>query len=48
VALADQLRALSEGRFGRNWGSLSPETLRRVEEAILIALGIDWALPLTR
>jgi mRNA interferase MazF len=48
VALADQLRALSEGRFGRNWGALSPEILRRVEEAILIVLGIDWALPLTR
>jgi len=48
VALADQIRALSEARFGRRWGSLSPEALQRIEEAILIVLGIDWALPLPR
>ncbi len=48
VALADQIRALSEARFGRRWGSVSPETLQRIEEAILIVLGIDWALPAPR
>jgi len=48
VALADQLRALSEARFGRRWGSLSSEIIGRIEEAILIVLGIDWALPLPR
>jgi mRNA interferase MazF len=40
VAVGDQLRAISKTRMGRQWGTLSPEALRRVERALLITLDL--------
>lgn len=40
VALGEQVRAIAKSRLGERWGTLSPESLRRVELALLITLDL--------
>jgi mRNA interferase MazF len=40
IALGEQLRAIAKSRLGPQWGTLSPEALRRVERALLITLDL--------
>lgn len=40
VALGEQVRALAKSRLQRRRGSLSPQTLARLERALLIALDL--------
>jgi len=40
VVLCDQIRAIDHLRLGRTFGILSPETMRRVDWALLISLGL--------
>jgi mRNA interferase MazF len=40
VAMAEQVRVLDKGRFGRRRGAISTTTLARVERALLIALDL--------
>jgi mRNA interferase MazF len=40
IVLCDQIRAVDYLRLGRAFGVLSPETMRRVDWALLISLGL--------
>jgi mRNA interferase MazF len=40
LVLCDQVRTVDQLRFGRAFGVLSPETMRRVDRALLISLGL--------
>ena len=40
LVLCDQIRTVDRRRFGRFFGVLSPETMRRVDRALLISLGL--------
>ncbi len=40
IILCDQIRAVDFLRLGRTFGVLSPETMRRVDQALLISLGL--------
>jgi mRNA interferase MazF len=40
IALTDQIRAVDFQRVGRSFGVLSPETMRAVDQALLISLGL--------
>lgn len=39
TAIAEQIRTVSKARLGRKIGELTPETMKKIEEAIMIALG---------
>jgi mRNA interferase MazF len=41
LALCEQLRVLDKGRLGRQRGTVSPLSMRRVERALLVALDMD-------
>ncbi len=43
VALGEQVRALATSRLSRRRGQLSPEALRQIERALLIALDLPGA-----
>jgi len=40
VILLNQVRTLDKRRLVERWGSLEPETMRRVDEALRISLGL--------
>jgi mRNA interferase MazF len=40
LVLCDQIRTVDQQRFGRAFGVLSPETMRRVDHALLVSLGL--------
>jgi mRNA interferase MazF len=40
LVLLNQIRTVDKQRLGRYWGRLSPETMRRVDRAIEISLGL--------
>ena len=40
IALCEQVRAVAKSRLGKRWGSLSPEALRKIEQALLITLDL--------
>ena len=40
LVLLNQIRTVDKRRVGRYWGRLSAETMRRVDEAIKISLGL--------
>jgi len=40
LVLLNQIRTVDKRRVGRYWGRLSSETMRRVDEAIKISLGL--------
>lgn len=40
LVLCDQIRTVDQQRFGRFLGVLSPETLRAVDRALMISLGL--------
>ena len=40
IALTDQIRAVDLQRVGRNFGVVSAETMRRIDQALLISLGL--------
>lgn len=40
VALCNQIRCVDEARFGRIYGGVSSETMRKVEQAIKISLDL--------
>lgn len=40
VILLNQIRSIDKRRLGRRLGTLRPETMRRVDHAILISLGL--------
>jgi mRNA interferase MazF len=40
LVLLNQIRMIDKRRVGRYWGQLSPQTMRRVDEAIKISLGL--------
>lgn len=40
VVLCDQIRAVDHLRLGRAFGILAPETMRKVDRALLIGLGL--------
>lgn len=40
VALCDQIRVVDQQRFRRAYGILSPATMQRLDEALLISLGL--------
>jgi len=40
LVLCDQIRTVERQRFGRFFGVLSPETMRQVDRALLISLGL--------
>jgi mRNA interferase MazF len=40
LVLLNQIRTIDKRRAGRSWGRLSPQTMRRVDEAIRISLGL--------
>ena len=40
IILCDQVRAVDHLRLGRAFGVLSPETMRRVDWALLVSLGL--------
>jgi mRNA interferase MazF len=37
---AEDVRSVSKERFGRRWGSVSPETMAAVEERICVLFGL--------
>lgn len=41
LILLNQIRTVDRSRFGRYWGTVSPETMDKVDEAIIISLGIE-------
>jgi mRNA interferase MazF len=41
VVLSDQIRAVDYLRLGRTFGVLSPETMRKVDRALMISLGLS-------
>jgi mRNA interferase MazF len=40
VALGEQVRAIAKTRLKSRWGSLSPESMQRLERALLITLDL--------
>ena len=40
IALTDQIRAVDLQRVGRSFGVLSPETMSKIDRALLISLGL--------
>ena len=40
IVLLNQIRTIDKRRVGRFWGRLSPQTMRQVDEAIKISLGL--------
>jgi mRNA interferase MazF len=40
LVLCDQIRTVDQERFGRFFGVLSPETMKAVDRALLISLGL--------
>ena len=40
LVLLNQIRTVDKHRVGRFWGRLQPETMRKVDEAIKISLGL--------
>ena len=40
LVLCDQIRTVDQQRFGRFFGVLSPETMAKVDRALLISLGL--------
>jgi mRNA interferase MazF len=42
-ALCDQIRTVDQRRFRAVYGTLSPETISRLDEALLISLGLPGA-----
>lgn len=40
LVLLNQIRTIDKRRLGRYWGHLPPPTMRRVDEAIKISLGL--------
>lgn len=40
LILCDQIRTVSHLRIGRSFGVLSPDTMRKVDQALLISLGL--------
>lgn len=40
LVLLNQIRTIDKARLGRYWGSLSPETMDRVNRALMISLGL--------
>jgi mRNA interferase MazF len=40
MVLLNQIRTIDKRRVGRFWGRLSPQTMRRVDRAIEISLGL--------
>jgi mRNA interferase MazF len=40
IVLCDQIRAVDQLRLGRIFGILAPETMQRVDRALLISLGL--------
>ena len=40
LVLCDQIRTVDQQRFGRLFGVLSPETMAKVDRALLISLGL--------
>jgi mRNA interferase MazF len=43
--LCDQIRVVDQSRFGRVYGALSPETMARLDAALLVSLGLQGASP---
>jgi len=43
--LCDQIRVVDQSRIGRIYGALAPETMARVDAALLISLGLPGASP---
>ncbi|MGA9071327.1 MAG: type II toxin-antitoxin system PemK/MazF family toxin [Terracidiphilus sp.] len=43
--LCDQIRVVDQSRFGKIYGALAPETMARVDAALLISLGLPGASP---
>lgn len=40
LILLNQIRTIDRSRLGRYWGSVTPQTLQKVDEAIKISLGL--------
>jgi mRNA interferase MazF len=40
LVLLNQIRTVDKQRLGRFWGRLSPQTMRQVDEAVKISLGL--------
>jgi len=43
-ALCDQIRVVDQQRFRAMYGSLSPETMARLDAALLVSLGLPGAI----
>jgi mRNA interferase MazF len=43
--LCDQIRVVDQSRFGKVYGALSPETMARLDTALLVSLGLPKASP---
>ena len=43
--LCDQIRVVDQSRIGKIYGALAPETMARVDAALLISLGLQGASP---
>jgi mRNA interferase MazF len=43
--LCDQIRVVDPSRLGRVYGALSPETMARLDAALLVSLGLTGASP---
>ncbi len=43
VALGEQVRAIAKARLEERWGSLARDSLRRIDEALLITLDLPGA-----
>ena len=41
LVLLNQIRTTDRSRFGRYWGRMKPRTMAKVDEAILISLGLE-------
>ncbi len=40
IILLNQIRTVDKSRFGRYWGRLNPETMKKVDKALKISLGL--------
>lgn len=45
LVLLNQIRVVDKSRLGRYWGRLLPQTMEKVDVAILISLGLERYLP---
>ena len=43
--LCDQIRVVDQRRFGKVYGALAPDTMARVDAALLVSLGLPGAWP---